>query len=42
MKAETISIKNIKVQQTNILKNIFHLAAIQNPTQPQTTLSNIT
>jgi hypothetical protein len=42
MKVETISIKNIKVQQTNILKNIFHLAAIPNPNKTHTQQINQT
>jgi hypothetical protein len=35
MKVESISIKNIKIQQKNILQNIFNLAAIPNPNTTQ-------
>lgn len=35
MKVESISIKNIKVQQNNILRNIFNLAAISHPNTTQ-------
>jgi len=35
MKVETISIKNIKVQQNNILQNIFHLASTPTPNASQ-------
>ncbi|MBE9210285.1 M48 family peptidase [Nostoc sp. LEGE 06077] len=35
MKVETISIKNIKVQQNHILKNIFHLASTPTPNNAQ-------
>ncbi|AFY44517.1 hypothetical protein [Nostoc sp. PCC 7107] len=46
MKVETISIKNIKVQQNHILKNIFHLASTPTPNTAQyqqitDTLNNI-
>ena len=36
MKVETVSIKNIKVQQNNILRSIFNLAVIPNPNKTQT------
>ncbi|MBD2441029.1 M48 family metallopeptidase [Nostoc sp. FACHB-110] len=35
MKVESISIKNIRVQQNNILRNIFNLAAVPNPNTAQ-------
>lgn len=35
MKVESISIKNIRVQQNNILRNIFNLAAIPHPNTAQ-------